>query len=285
MYTSFYKLRGKPFSLTPDPKFFYGSKGHRRAFSYLEYGVLQEEGFLVITGEVGAGKTTLVRNLFNKLDTTAVVGAQLVSTQLDTDDTLRMVAASFGLPQEGCKAVLLKRLEAFLMACREQRKRALLVVDEVQNLPADALEELRMLSNYQVGDRSLLQTFLVGQPEFRLTIQSPRMTQLRQRVIAAFHLGPLDVRDTHGYIEHRLQTVGWQGDPSFNKEAIGEIFSFTGGIPRRINALCDRLMLLGSMEEKHAFGKHDVREVIGDVQSETSFPGGAGVAAGAVERC
>lgn len=273
MYEAFYRLRAKPFSLNPDPNFYFGSKGHRRAMSYLEYGIHQGEGFIVVTGEVGAGKTTLVRNLFRKLDSGNLVAAQLVNTQLDADDTLRMVAASFGLPHEEVpKAVLLKRLEAFLMSCREQGKRALLVVDEAQNLAPRAVEELRMLSNFHAADRSLLQTFLLGQPEFRLTMQSAGMTQLRQRVIASYHLGPLDEEDTRGYIQHRLQIVGWSSDPSFSEEAFAEIFSFTGGIPRKVNTLCDRLMLMGYIEEKHTFGATEVREVITDIQREMTFP-------------
>lgn len=273
MYEAFYRLRAKPFSLSPDPNFFFGSKGHKRAMSYLEYGIHQGEGFIVITGEVGAGKTTLVRNLFRKLDSGNLVAAQLVNTQLDADDILRMVAASFGLShEEAPKAVLLKRLEAFLMSCREQGKRALLVVDEAQNLAPRAVEELRMLSNFQAADRSLLQTFLLGQPEFRLTMQSAGMTQLRQRVIASYHLGPLDAEDTQGYIQHRLQTVGWTGDPSFTDEAFVEIFNFSGGIPRKINTLCDRLMLMGYIEEKHNLGAAEVGEVITDIQREMTFP-------------
>jgi general secretion pathway protein A len=268
MYETYYKLRGKPFALSPDPRFFYASKGHRRAMSYLEYGVGQGDGFIVITGEVGAGKTTLVRNLFGQLDAAGVIGAQLVSTQLGDDDTLRMVVASFGLPLEGHKAALLIRLEAFLVACRGEGKRALLVVDEAQNLSLKGLEELRMLANFQIENRPLLQTFLVGQPEFRLSMQSPGMTQLRQRVIAAYHLGPLNRKETQGYIEHRLQTVGWQRDPTFDDEAIVEIFAATGGIPRMINTLCDRLMLMGSLEERHAFGKLEVREVLDDIKRE-----------------
>ena len=273
MYEAFYRLRAKPFSLNPDPNFFFGSKGHKRAMSYLEYGIHQGEGFIVITGEVGAGKTTLVRNLFRKLDTGNLVAAQLMNTQLDADDTLRMVAASFGLPhEEAPKAVLLKRLETFLIACREQGKRALLVVDEAQNLTPRAVEELRMLSNFQAADRSLLQTFLLGQPEFRVTMQSAGMTQLRQRVIASYHLGPLDAEDTTAYIQHRLQTVGWTDDPKFEETAYIEILSFTGGIPRKINTLCDRLMLMGYIEEKHSFSGAEVTAVIADIQKEMVYP-------------
>ncbi len=275
MYESFYRLRAKPFSLNPDPTFFFGSKGHNRAMSYLEYGLHQGEGFIVITGEVGAGKTTLVKNLFRRLDASGLVAAQLVSTQLDADDTLRMVAASFGLPHEdNNKAALLKRLESFLLSCAEQGRRALLVVDEAQNLTPRALEELRMLSNFHSGGRSLLQTFLLGQPEFRLTMQGAGMTQLRQRVIASYHLGPLDAEDTRGYIRHRLETAGWADDPSIAEECHQEIFAFTGGIPRRVNTLCDRLLLMGYIEEKHALGPQEVKDVIQDIQKENTLPDG-----------
>ena len=168
MYESFYGLTGKPFQLNPDPSFYFGSRGHKRAFAYLEYGLYQSEGFIVITGEIGAGKTTIVRSLLEQLDPAKVVAAQLVSTQLDADDLLRAVGVAFGLPVETVdKAVLLASLEAFLCQLATDKKRALLIVDEAQNLTPRAIEELRMLSNFQLGDQALLQSFLVGQPELR----------------------------------------------------------------------------------------------------------------------
>ena len=173
MYEDYYRFNAKPFQLNPDPRFFFGSKGHKRAMAYLDYGLSLGEGFIVISGEVGAGKTTLVRNLFRQLDAHSLVAAQLVSTQMDAEDTLRSVAASFGLEHEGlAKSSLLKNLEDFLIAATRQGKRALLVVDEAQNLTPRAVEELRMLSNFQNNDRSLIQTFLLGQPEFRGILQS-----------------------------------------------------------------------------------------------------------------
>lgn len=273
MYESYYGLHDKPFRLRPDPTFFYGSKGHKRAMGYLEYGLSQGEGFIVITGEVGAGKTTLVRNLFNKLESKKIVAAHLVNTHLDPDNTLRMVVGAFGLPfEDASKAALLMTLEHFLRQCEKKGQRALLVVDEAQNLTPMTVEELRMLSNFQANDKSLLQTFLLGQPEFRKTLHSQSMLQLRQRVIATYHLGPMDVDETRAYIEHRLHTVGWHNDPSFSAEAFPAIFDYTGGIPRKINTLCDRLFLMGYLEEIHAFGVAEVNEVIRDIQQEANLP-------------
>jgi len=273
MYRSYYGLSAKPFQLKPDPQFFFGSKGHKRAMAYLEYGLSQGEGFIVITGEVGAGKTTLVRSLFCKLESEKILAAQIVNTNLDADDTLRMVVAAFGLPYENdSKASLLTKLELFLRQCDQKGKRALLIVDEAQNLSSQAVEELRMLSNFQTADKSLLQIFLLGQPEFRKTLLSPDMQQLQQRVIATYHLGPLDALETKDYIEHRLHTVGWNGDPSLSEDAFFEIYNFTGGIPRKINTLCDRLFLMGYLEERHNFGSSDVTEVLGDIQQELALP-------------
>ena len=273
MYESFYGLSAKPFRLRPDPHFFFGSKGHKRAMAYLEYGLSQGEGFIVITGEVGAGKTTLVRNLFNKLSSEQIVAAHIVNTHLDSDDTLRMVVSAFGLPYENVsKADLLTRLEQFLRASDQQGRRALLVVDEAQNLKPGTVEELRMLSNFQTDDKCLLQTFLIGQPEFRGTLHSPGMQQLRQRVIASYHLGPMDAEETKLYIEHRLTTVGWKGDPAFSDGAHDAIFAYTGGIPRKVNTLCDRLLLMGFLEEMHSFGESDVADVIRDISQEFDVP-------------
>lgn len=268
MYENFYQFQARPFQLSPDPRFFFSSRGHRRAMAYLVYGVHQAEGFLVITGEIGAGKTMLARTLARQLEAQNVVLAQVVSTQLEADDMVRMVAAAFGIPQETSKAVLLKKMEQFLLGCQRQGKRALLIVDEAQNLPAASVEELRMLSNFVYAEKPLLQSFILGQPEFRKTLQSPQLEQLRQRVIASCHLGPMDAADTEAYIVHRLQTVGWKGDPSFSADAYAAIQRHTGGIPRKINVLCDRLLLMGHLDEKHAFTATEVGEVIDELLQE-----------------
>lgn len=275
MYENFYGLSAKPFQLRPDPHFFFGSQGHNRAMAYLEYGLSQREGFIVITGEVGAGKTTLMRNMLNGLPANEIVAAQITNTYLNTEDTLRMVLAAFGLPAEqGSKSVLLVRLEQFLRKCDKEGKRALLVVDEAQNLTARTVEELRMLSNFQSDDRSLLQTFLLGQPEFRTTLHSPELRQLRQRVIATYHLGPMNSDETRSYIEHRLHTVNWRGNPHFTDGAHAAIHAYAGGIPRTTNHVCDRLLLMGFLEELHTFTEVDVATVLGDIHDETTAPDG-----------
>ena len=270
MYEAFYGLTGKPFQLNPDPNFYFGSKQHRRAKAYLEYGVQRNEGFIVITGEVGAGKTTIVRGLLESLDSNAVVAANLVSTQLDAEDTLRMVGAAFGVGvKDLSKSDLLMSLEAFLVTQISQGKRCLLIVDEAQNLTPRAVEELRMLSNFQFGKQALLQTFLVGQPEFREILQNPNMQQLRQRVTATCHIGPMDRDETRGYIEHRLKCVGSQGRPSFDTDAFDAIHKASGGIPRRINSICDRLLLLGFLGEKIEICGADVNEVVNEMHEES----------------
>lgn len=269
MFEQFYRLSGPPFQLSPDPSFFYGSRGHKRAYAYLKYGLYQGEGFIALTGEVGAGKTTLIRNLLQELDSHKVVAAQLVSTQLDADGLLRAVATAFGLGvRDQDKARLIAQLEAFLVAQVPKGKRALLIVDEAQNLAPEAVEELRMLSNFQLKNRALLQSFLVGQPELRQLMRSPGMQQLRQRVIASYHLGPLDGDETRAYIEHRLSHVGWKNDPAFRDEAFGLVYAYTGGIPRRINTLCTRALLAAFLTEKHTIDAEDVERVIGEFKEE-----------------
>lgn len=273
MYEDFYGLTSKPFQLNPDPSFYFGSKQHRRAKAYLEYGLLRNEGFIVITGEIGAGKTTIVRGLLESMDGGSVTAANLVSTQLDADDTLRMVGAAFGVRvKDVSKADLLMALEAFLVTQVSEGRRSLLIVDEAQNLTPRAVEELRMLSNFQFGKQALLQTFLVGQPEFREILQHPNMQQLRQRVTATCHIGPLDAEETKGYIEHRLKCAGSTGRPTFDVEVFESIFKATGGIPRRINSVCDRLLLLGFLSTKENFAVEDVDEVVTEMREESNGP-------------
>jgi putative secretion ATPase (PEP-CTERM system associated) len=273
MYTSFYKLRAEPFLLTPDERFYFESSVHSQAMAHLTYGLKRGEGFIVITGDVGAGKTTLVKRLIATVDPSKIVAAHVVTTMLSGHDLLRMVAAAFGLKDlPADKSGILLRLQEFFDATHRQGRRALLIVDEAQNLSESALEELRMLSNFQVQNAAPFQSFLVGQPQFRRIIASPDLEQLRQRVIASYHLGPLNSLESGNYVLHRLKQVGWNGDPSFPMSAIGAIHQHTGGIPRRINALGNRLMILGYLDELHSFSAEDVNRVASDLANENEPP-------------
>lgn len=272
MYETFYGLTASPFQLSPDHRFFFESSVHRSALAHLTYGLSQGEGFIIVTGDVGAGKTTLVGHLFATLDKQRYVAARVVSTQLGGDDMLRMVAAAFGLPiADASKAALLRQVEAFLLANQAMGKRCLLVIDEAQNLSVAALEELRMLSNFQSGAQAPLQSFLLGQPQFRATLASPDLDQLRQRVIASYHLGPLAPGETRAYVEHRLKAVGWAGDPALSDDMFGALHAASGGIPRRINTLCTRLLLLGYLEELHRLDGTHVARVDEDLRTELEY--------------
>jgi putative secretion ATPase (PEP-CTERM system associated) len=274
MYEAFYGLSSKPFQLNPDPRFYYSSKPHRRARSYLVYGVMRGEGFIVITGEVGAGKTTIVRDLLDSLENGSVVAAHLVSTQLGAEDALKLVCAAFGVPLRppAGKADMLMALEAFFITQTTQGRRCLLIVDEAQNLQQQAVEELRMLSNFQFSDQALLQTFLIGQPEFRDMLQGPGMLQLRQRVTARCHLGALDEDDTQAYIEHRLKCAGATDKPVFGPGVFRAIHLHAGGIPRRINTLCDRLLLQGYLSESAEITLVSVDAVVSEMREENAAP-------------
>ena len=269
MYEEFYNFSAKPFQLTPDKKFFFNSKVHSRAMAYLRYGLEQGEGFVVITGAVGSGKTMLLRNLFQELDEQKVMAAQLVTTRVEPDDMLRTVCASFGLAHEGLNnASLLHNLEAIAIARYTEGKRVLLVVDEAHNLPARSVGELRMLSNFQVDGRSVFQSILLGRDELKRTLQRPGVEQVRQRIIVSYHLGPLGMEETRRYIEFRLDQVGWKGDQAFEADTYQGIYRFSRGIPRLINTLCDRLLLHGSLEYLHALNPVALQLVVREMEME-----------------
>lgn len=266
MYAEFYRFTADPFRLTPDERFYFDSEVHRRAMAYLRYGLEQAEGFIVITGDIGTGKTMLIRNLFSELEEGTVMAAQLVTTRVQPEDMLRMVCASFGLGHDGMnKATMLHNLEVICRTRYAQGQRILLVVDEAQNLPVGSLEELRLLANYQTEGRALFQSFLLGQSQLRRTLQTARMAQMRQRIIASYHLEPLSKEETRAYIEHRLGIAGWNDDPELEEGVFDAVFESTSGVPRLINTLCDRLLLYGCIEEKHKLGQEDVSVVLQDM--------------------
>lgn len=266
MYEQYYGFTARPFQLTPDPQFYFESVSHKKAMSYLGYGLGQGEGFIVITGEVGAGKSTLVAHLMERIDPAALTVAQVVTSALDGAELVHVVAQAFGLPVEGHdKAGALGAIERFLQDEARAGRRCLLVVDECQNLDLAALEELRMLSNFQLGSHPLLQSLLLGQPEFRRTLaHHPGLEQLRQRIIASHHLEALDENEVAAYILHRLGHVGWSGHPILSDELLDAIYQQTDGIPRRVNQVMNRLLLLGAIEERSELSL----EMLGDVVAE-----------------
>jgi general secretion pathway protein A len=274
MYETHFGFTASPFQLNPDPEFYFGSQGHIQALAHLRFGVQQGEGFIVITGEVGTGKTTLLRALMHELDPHQVHAAQIANTQLDADNLLQSILTAFGVPGEGLsKAARLSRLEAFLTSVAASGRRSLLVIDEAQNLSPQALEELRMLSNFQLGNHGLLQSFLVGQPELRDLLQLPSMRQLQQRVLASYHLGPLSVSETAAYVQHRLRQVGWSGQrPAIDARAYARLHTRTDGIPRRINVLCNRILLSAYLTERDAITAALVDETADEFGGESRAP-------------
>ncbi len=270
MYETFYGLKSRPFQLTPDPHYYFESLTHRKALSYLGYGLAQGEGFIVITGDVGAGKTTLVGHLMATIDRERLTAASIVTTALDSKDIVRVAANNFDIDTEDMdKAQLLSAFEEFLHAEARAGRRCLLVVDESQNLPAGALEELRMLSNFQLGGQALLQIFLLGQPEFRNMLQqSDRLEQLRQRVIAHHHLEPMEAHEIEPYITHRLSKSGWSGRPKITSDVFALLFSETDGVPRKINTLMSRVLLMGAVEHAELIDQPLVGRVLADLNGE-----------------
>lgn len=269
MFEAYYNLRAEPFKLSPDHRMCFEHKGYAKARAYMAYAFMRAEGFVMITGRPGTGKTTLIGDLIESLASDNVTTANLVCTQLQADDLLKTVAYSFGVNMPNAdKAELLQSLNVKLHNWHRDGRRALLIVDEAQDLSVSAMEELRLLTNIQVNSQPLLQIFLLGQPELRDLILAPEMEQVHQRIVAASHLESLEVEETEAYIMHRLYAVGWQGDPALSRAIFPLIYRFSEGVPRRINLICSRLMLHGCVEQTHKIGIDDLRSVIKELQGE-----------------
>ncbi len=269
MYDHFYNLKAEPFRLSPDHRFCFNHQSYAKAKAYMQYAFQRAEGFVMVTGRPGTGKSTLVNDLVDTLSSTGAIVAKLVSTQLEAADLLRMVAHAFGQETETLdKATILQRLDKFLISRHSDGRRALLIIDEAQDLSSSALEELRLLTNLQLNSQPLLQIFLLGQEELRDLVQGPGMEQVHQRLVAACHLEQLKEDETKAYILHRLEQVGWQGDPAISNAIYPIIYRFSAGIPRRINQVCSRLFLHGSVEGSHQLSVQDVKVVITELQQE-----------------
>lgn len=269
MYESYYGFKERPFQLSPDPRFFFASDHHQRALSYLQYGLDQGEGFIVITGPIGTGKTTIARNLLNNIGDESIVAAQLVTTKLEPQELLELVASEFKIQtQSNSKADLLQAIEQFLVQLNQQGKRALLIVDEAQNLPAETVEELRMLSNFQLNNKPLIQSFLLGQEELKDIIQAPNMEQFRQRIIASAHLKPLTADEVKEYINHRLHQAECNKENLFSEDTFAFIHEKTLGVPRKINIFIDRILLFGFLEELEVIDLKAISQVAEEMEFE-----------------
>jgi putative secretion ATPase (PEP-CTERM system associated) len=269
MYENYYGFTERPFQLSPDPRFFFATSHHQRALSYLQYGLDQGEGFIVITGPIGTGKTTIARNLLANIADENIIAAQLVTTKLSPKELLDLVAAEFNITVTGnSKADLLQNIEKFLIQLHKQGKRALLLVDEAQNLPAETVEELRMLSNFQLDNKPLIQSFLLGQEELKAIISSPNMEQFRQRIIASAHLKPLTTAELKDYINHRLSQANCNKETLFSDDGFQLIFEKTLGVPRKINIFVDRLLLFGFLEDLSHINCQAINEVANEMSVE-----------------
>ena len=267
MYEQYFGLNRKPFQLTPDPDIFFASTGHQKALSYLQYGLSQGEGFIVITGNVGTGKTTIANHLISQLQEDNIVAKQLVTPNLSPEDLIVAITKLFHLHPEGdSKAAHIAELTEYMRRLGSLGRRLLLIIDEAQNLPIESVEELRMLSNIQVDGKAIIQSFLLGQSELQDILSAPQMEQFRQRVIASASLTPLTAEELSNYISYRMAKAGWEGEPLFSHDAIVRVHQFTEGIPRKINTFLDRVLLYSYMEEI----KHIDVQVIEDVVKEVS---------------
>ena len=269
MYEQYYGFTERPFQLSPDPHFFFASSHHQRALSYLQYGLDQGDGFIVITGPIGTGKTTIARNLLSDLDDSNIVAAQIVTTKLNPKELLELIASEFEIHVEGnSKAELIQHIEQFLISLNKQGKRALIIVDEAQNLSAETIEELRMLSNFQLDNTPLIQSFLLGQEELKEIIQAPGMEQFRQRIIASAHLKPLNCEEVKEYILYRLHQANCNKESLFSDNAFELIHQKTLGVPRKINIFINRLLLFAFLEELEIINSDAINEVAAEMEIE-----------------
>lgn len=264
LYNDHFGFRERPFTLSPDPDFLFWSRAHKRAFAVLEYGLVTHAPLTVVTGEVGTGKTTLIQALLRQTDADLTVGL-ISNAQGDRGDLLRWVlnALDVAFDPQADYVTLFQQFQDFVLAEYSSGRHVVLIVDEAQNLGADTLEELRMLTNINSGKDELLQIILVGQPELRDLIRRPQLRQFAQRVTAVYHLDPMDLPTTRAYIRHRLQHVGGSGD-EIAPEAVAHIHEESEGIPRVINKLCDLALVYAASADEPQVGVGTIQELIRD---------------------
>lgn len=274
MYEAYFNLKMKPFELLPNPEFLYLSRSHRKILSYLDYGIRERIGFILLTGEVGSGKTTVIRNLINQhIDN--IVLSKVFNTRVDSTQLIAMINDDFGLQVRDLdKITLLRSLNSFLIQQFRMGRKPVLIIDEAQNLTSELLEEVRMLSNLETDSAKLLQIILVGQPELRQTLALPEMVQLRQRISINCHIDPLSRTETAEYIRHRLEIAGNKSAVTFRDDGIDVIYSCAKGIPRLINILCDFLMLSAFADGTDVITRSMVEDIVTELDFENHFWGG-----------
>ena len=269
MYLDYYGLTEPPFDITPNPRFlFYGAK-HREAFNHLLYGIRERKGFVQLTGEVGAGKTTLCRAMLEQLDGQYAT-ALILNPVMSPDELIKAIAIEFGLPVQGLDRLdTLAVINQFLLQQVQRGQDTVLIIDEAQDLTDELLEQVRLLSNLETDNRKLLQIVLMGQPELRDRLNNPRLRQLRQRITVRYHLPPLSRNEVMQYVQHRLEVSGAKGFPYFTRPAFWRVYNYSKGIPRLVNAICDKALLAGFVQQREKIDYkmvgHAVRELEGDI--------------------
>src|SRR6266850_3899540 len=248
-YLQFYGLKEAPFTITPNPRFLFYSGKHREAFNHLLYGIRERKGFVQLTGEVGAGKTTLCRAMLEQLDGHYAT-ALILNPVMSSEELVKGIAIEYGLPVHGLDRLdTLAVINQFLLQQVERGKETVLIVDEAQDLTNELLEQVRLLSNLETDNRKLLQIVLMGQPELRDRLNNPRLRQLRQRITIRYHLSPLSRFEVNHYIQYRLEVAGAKGIPYFTQAALWRVFNYSKGIPRLLNAICDKALLAGFVSQ------------------------------------
>ncbi len=268
MYLEYYGLTEPPFDITPNPRFLFYSGKHREAFNHLLYGIRERKGFVQMTGEVGAGKTTLCRAMLEQLDghySTALI----LNPILSPEELVKTVAIEFGLPVNGLDRLdTIGVINQFLLQQVERGKESVLIIDEAQDLTDELLEQVRLLSNLETDNRKLLQIILFGQPELRARLNNPRLRQLRQRITVRYHLSPLNRYEVTTYVQHRLHVSGGNGTPYFTKPALWRVYRYSKGIPRLVNAVCDKALLAGFVQQRERIDFRMVGQAVRELEGE-----------------
>jgi putative secretion ATPase (PEP-CTERM system associated) len=265
MYTTFFGFTCKPFQLTPDPDFLFMSRVHKRALTYLNYGVADNSGFILITGEIGTGKTTVIRSMIKNIPQEIKI-ARINNTKVNSTQLISMINEDFGVDTSGDdKTQMLSKLTNFLITQYAQGGRSMIIIDEAQNLSPSLLEEIRLLSNLETDKSKLLQIILIGQPELNAVLARPELEQLRQRIAVHTHISPLNRDETEAYILHRLRVAGNEDAVTFQDGVMDAVYSFTRGIPRLINITCDFLLLSAFADGITSVDTDLVREITGDL--------------------